>query len=120
MSGSDRPAALDAVRKLVALSLFNDSDGESHSANDKARALLKKHRIGLEELLGGRAASDAWGPADMMRFVSQVHDGGADLFARAQAFVSHPDTQKAIEVGKNLWDLGKRGVEALQKRKAAR
>jgi hypothetical protein len=78
------------VRKLVALSLFNDSAAERASAHKKAVALIKKHSIGQGDLFATSNAS-AWSIDDALRFSGKVRDVLAD-----------PEVQKTVAAGKDL------------------
>ena len=81
---------IDTVRKLVALSLFNDSPAERTSAHKKAVALIKKHDIGQGNLFSTTSAA-AWSLEDGLRFADKVREVAKD-----------PDVQKVASAGKEL------------------
>lgn len=80
---------LALVRKLVALSLFNDSAAERVSAHKKAVALIKKHSIGQGDLFSTSSAA-AWSIEDGLRFADKVRE-----------VVKDPDMQKVASAGRD-------------------
>jgi hypothetical protein len=94
---------LDLVRKLVALSLFNDSAAERISAHKKAVALIRKHGIGQGDLFATSSAAQ-WSIDDALRFSSKVRDILAD-----------PEVQKTAAAGR---DLAKGVIDLFRKAKS--
>ena len=79
----------DTVRKLVALSLFNSEAKEATEAFKKARALIKKHDIGQNDLFATSSAA-AWSIEDGLRFADKVRE-----------VVKDPDMQKVATAGRD-------------------
>ena len=80
---------IDLCRKLVALSLFNDSPAERISAHKKAVALIKKHDIGQGALFSTSSAA-AWSIEDGLRFADKVRE-----------VVKDEDVQKVASAGRD-------------------
>ncbi|MDE2022209.1 MAG: DUF2786 domain-containing protein, partial [Patescibacteria group bacterium] len=77
---------VDLVRKLVALSLFNENANEARSALSQARKLIAKHDIKQDALFMPDGEAKGWSPADFM----QAAEKAKDVLAVGKAALSDP------------------------------
>jgi hypothetical protein len=109
----DRSAAIDQVRQLVLLSLFNDSANERGNAHRLAHKLIVRHEITQGELLGA-AAARTWDVEDFMRMA----DRGKDMIASARAVLADPEVQKTVGALRDIGSGIAKGIGALRRRRA--
>jgi hypothetical protein len=101
-----RPKDLETARKLVALSLFNDSAAEASVAHRQARRLIAKHGLSFDELF--TAHGQPLSLQDMMAMGDKVKD----VVNTIKGAVSDPDVQRGVG---SLVDLFKSGQEIARK-----
>lgn len=108
---ADRPAAIEQVRKLLLLSLFNSEANEARSAHALARKLIVKHTLTQAEVLGA-AAAKAWSLEDAVVATEKAKE----VIASARAVLADPEVQKTVSAIRDLGAGIAKGIGALRKR----